>query len=51
MTWTIPVEEDENGELFLTFPEDLLQESGLEPGDDVEWIDNNDGSFTLKKLN
>jgi bifunctional DNA-binding transcriptional regulator/antitoxin component of YhaV-PrlF toxin-antitoxin module len=51
MTWTIPVEEDEHGELFITLPDELLEESGLKPGDDVEWIDNSDGSFTLKKLN
>jgi len=53
--WTLPVEEVENGdtmetEYFITFPDDLLEAANLKEGDSVEWIDNNDGSFTLKKL-
>ena len=48
--WQLPVEEDAvNGEYFITFPDDLLEAANLKEGDDVEWIDNNDGSFILKK--
>ena len=48
--WRLPVEEDTvNGEYFITFPDDLLEAANLKEGDDVEWIDNNDGSFILKK--
>ena len=52
--WCLPVEEVENGdtmetEYFITFPDDLLEAANLKQGDDVEWIDNNDGSFILKK--
>jgi len=48
--WQLPVEEDTvNGEYFITFPDDLLEAANLKEGDDVEWIDNNDGSFILKK--
>ena len=48
--WQLPVEEDTvNGEYFITFPDDLLEAANLKQGDDVEWIDNNDGSFILKK--
>ena len=52
--WRLPVEEVENGdtmetEYFITFPDDLLEAANLKQGDDVEWIDNNDGSFILKK--
>ena len=48
--WQLPVEEDAvNGEYFITFPDDLLEAANLKQGDDVEWIDNNDGSFILKK--
>ena len=53
--WQLPVEEVENGdtgetEYFITFPDDLLEVANLKPGDDVEWVDRNDGSFLLRKL-
>jgi len=48
--WQLPVEEDAvNGEYFITFPDDLLEAANLKEGDDVEWIDNDDGTFILKK--
>jgi bifunctional DNA-binding transcriptional regulator/antitoxin component of YhaV-PrlF toxin-antitoxin module len=48
--WQLPVEEDTvNGEYFITFPDDLLEAANLKEGDDVEWIDNDDGTFILKK--
>ena len=53
MGWTLPVEEinvDGVQDYFITFPDDLLEQIGLKPGDSVEWIDNHDGSFTLKKV-
>ena len=37
---------DKNG--ILTFTEELLQETGWKEGDELEWIDNNDGSFSLR---
>ncbi len=53
--WILPVEEVENGdtgeqEYFITFPDDLLEAANLKQGDDVEWVDNNDGSFLLRKI-
>lgn len=52
LTWTITVEEDsETGELILPLPEDMLQLQGWIEGDTLEWIDNNDGSWTLQKVN
>ena len=53
--WQLPVEEVENGdtgeqEYFVTFPDDLLEAANLKPGDDVEWVDQNDGSFLLRKI-
>jgi hypothetical protein len=53
--WQLPVEEVENGdtmetEYFITFPDDLLEAANLKPGDDVEWVDRNDGSFLLRKI-
>jgi len=38
---------DENG--ILTFPDKLMEELGWGEGDVLEWITNDDGSFTLKK--
>lgn len=34
---------------FIKLPEDLLDKVGWETGDDLEWIDNFDGSFTIRK--
>ena len=53
--WQLPVEEIENGdtgeqEYFITFPEDLLEAANLSPGEEVEWVDRNDGSFLLRKI-
>jgi hypothetical protein len=52
--WQLPVEEGTDcitgeQEYFITFPDDLLEAANLSPGDDVEWVDNNDGSFLLQK--
>ncbi len=46
MIYNIPV--DDEG--VITIPQELLTELNWEPGDEVEWIDNQDGSFTVKKL-
>ena len=52
--WQLPVEEGTDcitgeQEYYITFPDDLLEAANLSPGDDVEWVDRNDGSFLLKK--
>lgn len=49
--WTIKVEEtnDGSGDLVLPFPEDLLESAGWKEGDTLEWIDNKDGTWILKK--
>jgi len=38
---------DDDG--VLTFPPELLKETGWEEGDVLEWIDNENGSFSLRK--
>jgi hypothetical protein len=48
--WSLPVEEHEDGEYYITFPEDLLEASDLKEGDQIEWIDKGDGSYLLKKV-
>lgn len=48
--WTIEVQEDpETGEQILEFPDDLMESAGWKEGDVLEWIDNKDGSWTLRK--
>lgn len=48
--WTIEVKEDpETGDQILEFPDDLMETAGWLPGDVIEWIDNKDGSWTLRK--
>ena len=50
-TWTITVEEDpETGDLILPLPEELLKLQGWVNGDELEWIDNDDGSWSLEKI-
>ena len=50
-TWTINLEEDpETGDLILPLNDDILAETGWKPGDAIDWIDNKDGSWTMKKI-
>lgn len=49
--WTVIVEEDpETGDLILPLPPEMLQMQGWKEGDDLEWIDNEDGSWSLQKV-
>lgn len=46
----LEVQEDpETGNLFLEFPVELLNQMGWAEGDDLEWIDNKNGSWNIKK--
>jgi hypothetical protein len=48
-TWTMHVEEDEYGNLVLPLNQDILDLTKWKEGDIIEWVDNKDGSWTLKK--
>jgi hypothetical protein len=49
--WQLPVEVDgPSGEYFVCFPDDLMGAANLKEGDTVEWIDQGDGSYLLKKI-
>jgi hypothetical protein len=51
MNWTLTIEEDsETGDAILTFPPDLIEQAGWAEGDTLEWIDLNNGSWQLKKV-
>ena len=47
--WRLPVEQIHE-EYYITFPDDLLEAANLKAGDDVEWVDRDDGSFLLQKV-
>lgn len=48
--WLIVVQENgKDKELFIQLPEDALSQMGWAEGDLIEWLENSDGSWTLKK--
>ena len=44
-SWTLTINDDG----ILPLPQDLLDEAGWQEGDNLIWIDNNDGSWSLVK--
>lgn len=49
-SWTLTVQEDpDTGDQILEFPDDLMESAGWKEGDVLEWIDNKNGSWTLRK--
>lgn len=50
MKYIIELEEDpESGDLIMPLSDEILKEAGWSEGDTLEWIDNKNGSYTLKK--
>ena len=50
MIYTLPVVKDpETGDLILEFPDEMMAQVGWKTGDTVEWIDNKNGSWTIRK--
>lgn len=49
-SWIVTVEEDpETGDLILPLSDEILEGTGWKTGDTLEWIDNGNGSWTLRK--
>lgn len=48
-TYTAWVDTDIDGSLYIIIPEELIEELGWKVGENITWIDNNDGSFTVRK--
>ena len=46
----VKIEQNENGEYYFLIPDELQENLSWNEGDPMEWIDNGDGSLTLKKL-
>jgi hypothetical protein len=51
-SWTITVEEadDGSGDLVLPLPPEVLELKMWQEGDTLEWIDNDDGSWSIQKV-
>jgi hypothetical protein len=54
--WILPVEEvrdeDTDEDIYcVTFPDDLLEAANLKEKDLVEWVDQGDGSYMIRKAN
>jgi len=47
--WILPVEQVHD-DYYVSFPDDLLKAAKLKEGDEVNWIDNGDGSFSIRKV-
>ncbi len=50
MSYILEVQEDENGDLFITFPDEVIEELGWQEDDILEWNLKGDG-IVLSKLN
>ena len=49
--WIVQVQENgKTKELYIEFPPGALDQVGWDIGDDLEWIDNKDGSYRLKRI-
>ena len=48
-SWTLPVKETENGELYIELNDEILEGSGFKIGDTLQWKDLKDGSYSLTK--
>jgi hypothetical protein len=48
-TYTVKLEEDENGDLILPLSPDILRQMGWDEGDTLLWEELPNGSWSLKK--
>lgn len=48
--WVLPVEQEGENDYYVRFPDDLLEVTNLKEGDQVEWVDNKDGTYLIKKV-
>lgn len=50
--WVLPVQVDGlTGDCYINLPDDLLEAANLKEGDQVEWIDLDNGTFEMRKVN
>jgi hypothetical protein len=46
---TIVEDPDHPGEMLLDLGNELCKHLGWKPGDELDWVDNKDGTWTLRK--
>lgn len=51
-TWTLTLEEadDGSGDLILPLTDEIMESAGWQVGDTLEWIDNKNGTWSIKKI-
>jgi hypothetical protein len=49
-SWVVSLEEDENGELILPLNDEILNEVGWKTGDNLDWKDLGDGTWSISKV-
>ena len=51
-SWTVTVEEaeDGSGDLVMPLPQEMLDEVGWMPGDNLKWVDREDGTWEIRKV-
>lgn len=49
MKYVVPVEQDSNGDMMITFNDAMLNQMGWDVGDKLIWEELSDGSWLLKK--
>ena len=50
-SWTITLQDDpETGDLIMPLSDEILESAGWREGDTLEWIDNENGTWSLRKL-
>lgn len=47
--YTAVIQQADDDSLFVELPDELLVKAGWSIGDVLEWLDNYDGSWTLRK--
>ena len=49
-SYQLEVQKNEQDELFVELPSELIENLGWNTGDDVKWEETKDGGFRLKKV-
>jgi len=47
--WRLPVQQS-GEDYYVEFPDDLLEAANLKEGDQVEWVEQGDGAYLLRKV-
>jgi len=50
--WTLTLEaaDDGSGDLVLPLTDEIMAEAGWQIGDTLEWIDNENGTWSIRKI-